>query len=75
MRTYIVKLVDEVTQAMIDICLEDSFDTLRKSNDGTECILKWEGADPLIFDNETKYTHSGIMVILEGEDWQSEMIL
>ena len=59
-------------QAMIDEAIQDSIDTLRKSNDGTKTILKWDGDTPSVFNGMTQYSHAEIKNILSGSDWTSQ---
>jgi hypothetical protein len=45
-KTYIIIDLEDVTQDMIDACIENSFDTLRHSLDDLQTILKWNGETP-----------------------------
>jgi len=56
-------------QVMIDEAIQDSIDTLRKSNNGTKAILKWDGDTPSVFNGMTQYSHNQILTILKGSDW------
>jgi hypothetical protein len=47
-------------------------DTLRKSLDGTQAILKYDGRKPYCFYNMTTYNHSEILTILSGSDWTED---
>lgn len=54
---------------MLDVCIEESVDNLRTSIDGLLAVLKWEGTDPPMFDGDTKYTHTQILVVMAGTNW------
>ena len=56
----------------IDSCLQTSKDTLRVSVDGTQALLKWEGATPEVLASASTYTHSEILEILSGPSWTSD---
>lgn len=70
--TYIIKTKLDITQAMLDVCVEDSVDNLRTSNDGLLAVLKWSGTNPPMFSGDTKYTHEEILVEMAKENWKSE---
>ena len=59
-RKYFILNTSEVTQGIIDICLQTSLDTLRKTKDGSKSILKFEGNTPEILKNETLYNYEEI---------------
>ncbi len=67
--TYIIITTTDITQPMLDVCMQNSTDALRNSSDGRS-VLKWEGSDPAIFDAYTKYNHDEILVELEDSEWQ-----
>lgn len=71
--TYIIKTKADISQAMLDVCVQESVDNLRTSVDGLLAVLKWSGDDPPIFDGDTKYTHSEILVIMATEAWNRPM--
>ena len=60
-----------VTESMVNDCLETSLQTLRKSLDGTQTFLKWEGTAPAWVSSMglTELTHSEILEILGTEVW------
>jgi hypothetical protein len=70
--TYTIIEATNVTQAIIDVCQQDSMDTLRKSLDSSLVVLKWKGIDPSVFDNETKYTHSEARAIIVTAEWTEQ---
>ena len=68
-------VVDEemgASNIYIDSCLQNSKDTLRLSVDGTQALLKWEGATPEVLASASTYTHSEILEILSGPSWTSD---
>ena len=48
-------------------------ETCRKSLDGTQVLMKWNGDTPAYFANETIYGHDVILTILAGTDWSEPM--
>ena len=69
---YIIKTTGDITQAMIDVCQEDSLTTLRDSTDGRS-VLKWQGTDPPMFSGDTKYSPTEILVEMEKIEWTQPM--
>lgn len=69
--TYTIKTKADITQAMLDVCIETSVDNLRTSVDGLLAVLKWNGGNPPIFDEDTKYTHIEILAVMATEAWTS----
>ena len=67
--TYVILPTADVTQAIIDVCVQTSMDTLRKSLDGTEAVLKYLGDKPSILDPYTDYTHAEIIPIMCNSEW------
>ena len=57
---------------MIYKSIQSSINTLRKTNDGTKAILKWDGDTPSCFDGMTTYTHSEILTELAKSEWTRE---
>lgn len=69
---YVIVNFEDVTQAMIDDCQQNSFDTLRHSIAGTDrVVLKFTGDDPAWVASLglTTKTHSEILSDLSGTDW------
>jgi len=71
--TYIIKTKADITQAMLDVCVQDSISNLRTSIDGLLAILKWEltdpPTDPPVFDGDTKFTHAQMLTEMTGANW------
>ena len=71
-RKYIIVNVSDITDNMIMSAIQASTATLRKTNDGTKAILKWDGDTPTCFDGMATYTHSEILTELAKSEWTSE---
>ena len=52
--------------------LETSSDTLRFSVDGEKAIVQFKGATPSFLDGKTQYSHSEILEIASGEEWNKQ---
>ena len=70
-RKYIIVNISDITDTMIISAIQTSTATLRKTNDGTKAILKWNGDTPSCFDGMTTYTHSEILTELAKSEWTS----
>ena len=70
-RKYIKVNISDITDTMIISAIQTSTATLRKTNDGTKAILKWNGDTPSCFDGMTTYTHSEILTELAKSEWTS----
>ena len=70
-RKYIIVNVSDITDEMIMSAIQTSTATLRKTNDGTKAILKWDGDTPTCFDGIATYTHSEILTELAKSEWIS----
>ena len=71
-RKWVIVNVSDITDEMIASAIQSSISTLRKSNDGSKAILKWEGDTPSCFDGMTTYSHSEIRAELAKSDWTSD---
>ena len=69
---YAIIPVTEITQEMIDYCVQTRIDTLRKNIAGTEAILKWHSPTPQCLEDYTHYTHNEILAIIADPEngWQ-----
>ena len=70
-RKWVIVNVSDITEEMIENAIQTSMSTLRKTNDGSKAILKWEGDTPSCFDGMTTYSHSEIKTELAKSDWTS----
>ena len=68
-RKWVIVNVSDITEEMIISAIQSSIDTLRKSLDGTQAILKWDGDTPTCFDGMTTYNHSEILTELAKSTW------
>ena len=68
-RTYVILPFNDVTDEMIENALEISRGDLRKSLNGSNTVLKYEGSTPSCFSSHTKYTHEEILTIMGSSDW------
>ena len=71
-RKWVIVNVSDITEEMIASAAQTSMDTLRKTNDGSKAILKWDGDTPSCFDGMTVYNHAEILTELRKSDWISE---
>ena len=73
-RHWVIVDVSDITDEMIENAIQTSMDSLRKTNDGTKAILKWDGPDtPSCFDGMTVYNLADILTELGKEEWQGEV--
>ena len=70
-RKWVIVNVSDITEEMISSAIQSSMNTLRKTNDGSKAILKWDGDTPSCFDGMTTYSHSEILTELRKSDWTS----
>jgi hypothetical protein len=70
-RKWVIVNVSDITDEMIISAMQSSITTLRKTNNGTKAILKWEGDTPSCFDGMTTYNHSEILTELAKSEWTS----
>ena len=71
-RKWVIVNVSDITEEMIESAMQSSMSTLRKTNDGSKAILKWDGDTPSCFDGMTVYNHAEILTELRKSDWISE---
>ena len=68
-RKWVIVNVSDITDEMISSAIQTSMGTLRKTLDGTQAILKWDGDTPTCFDGMTTYNHSEILTELAKSTW------
>lgn len=70
-RTYMLIPVADVTKEMVDVCLQTSLSTLRRSLDGQHVILKFDSAEPTPADlvGYTQYTHDEVLIKMGEAKW------
>jgi len=72
---YVIVDSSEVSSVDFDQVMQTSADKLRYSLDGSKALLKYEGTQPFFLLGKTEYTHSEILSILSGPEWQSEELI
>ena len=68
-RKWVIVNVSDITDEMIINAMQLSISSLRKTNDGSKAILKWDGDTPSCFGGMTTYSHSEIKSELAKSDW------
>ena len=71
-RKWVIVNVSDITDEMIFNAIQTSMNTLRKTNDGSKAILKWEGDTPSCFDGMTTYSYSEIKTELSKSEWRPD---
>jgi hypothetical protein len=64
----------DVTQLMVDACIQTSIYTLRKSIkevplDGYQCVLKYSGAQPSVLSAYSEITYNEALALMQTSDW------
>ena len=69
--TYTAINVFDITPSILNDCLETSMNTLAKSVDGTQAILKWKGDPPAWVTtlSLSTYTQSQIRALCKTAPW------
>ena len=70
-RHWVIVNVSDITDEMIENAIQSEIATLRKTNDESKAILKWEGDTPECFEDMKIYTHSEIRTELRKSAWTS----
>ena len=77
-RQYVIFSATELDKINFDQVLETYADTVRKSADGTQTFVKWEGDVPssvAALTTKGEYlTHDEILEILSGPEWTQLML-
>ena len=71
-RHWVIVNVSDITDEMIENAIQSEIATLRKTNDESKAILKWEGDTPECFEDMKIYTHSEIRTELSKSDWSND---
>ena len=71
-RHWVIVNVSDITDEMIENAIQSEIATLRKTNDESKAILKWEGDTPECFEDMKIYTHSEIRTELRKSDWSTD---
>ena len=77
-RHWVIIPVTELDNVDFSQVCETSIDTVRKSVDGTQTFVKWDGHDmpatvTALQNKSEVYTHSEILAILATEAWSPPM--
>jgi len=69
--TYTTINVSDITSSILSDCLETSMNTLTKSVDGTQAILKWKGDTPawIATLGLSTYTQTQIRALCKTPPW------
>jgi len=69
--TYTTISISDITPSILNDCLETSINTLAKSVDGSQAILKWKGDPPdwVTTLGLSTYTHTEIRALCKTAPW------
>ena len=70
-KTYTIINSSDVSSVDFSQVFETSADTIRYNQAGTQTFLKFEGNAPDFLEGKAQYTHSEILEILSGPEWES----
>ena len=71
--SYVIIDKSEISSVDFSEVLETSSDTLRFSVDGEKTIVQFKGTTPSFLDGKTQYSHSEILEITSGEEWNKQL--
>lgn len=70
---YLVMNFSETNKIVWSDILETNINTMRKSNDGTLCVIKWRGETPAFVSTldwkSPIYNKEEILVVLQSPEW------
>jgi hypothetical protein len=69
---YVIINSSEVASVDFDQVLNTNADMLRRSLDGSQTLLKYEGTQPFFLLGKTEYSDEEIKVILSGPEWYTD---
>lgn len=74
MKTYTIIPTSELTKQLVAVTCQTSMDDVRRSTDGTKCILSWRGSTPAALSSKTTYTHAQMRALVKDSqgDWYVE---
>ena len=70
--SYVIVPSAEITQEMVDSAIQTSFETIRKSIDGTLSVLKYGGDHPACFNGCSTYSHEGAYELMKTQEWRED---
>lgn len=68
-RTYVIINTTEIDDIDFDAVLQDSADTLRRSVDGTEALVKFEGETPSCLSGKEQLNQSDTLTLMATPQW------
>ena len=68
MKKYVIINASEINSVDFNKVLVTSSETVRRNNDNTKAIVKYEGDKPSFLDGKQEYTHSEISAIINDYD-------
>ena len=74
MRNYVIIDASEVSSVDFNQVLETSAETLRFSLDGSKTFVKFEGSAPAFLAGKPSLSHTEILEVLAGSEWNEELI-
>lgn len=74
MKTYVIIPTSQLTKQLVAVTCQTSLEDVRRSADGTQCILSWRGVTPTGLAGKTTYTHEQMLAIVRdvNGDWHEE---
>jgi len=78
MRTYVTINISDISNIDFSEVVETSADTIRKSLDGTQFIIKYN-TEPSFITNGTvvplqTLTHSEALILMQTADWSEQLV-
>lgn len=68
-RTYVIINTTEINDIDFDAVLQDSPDTLRRSLDGTQALVKFEGDTPSCLSGKKQLNRSETLGLMATSEW------
>ena len=68
-RTYVIINTLEIEEIDFNAVLQDSPETLRRSVDGTQALVKFEGETPSFLDGEPQLGHQETLSLMATPQW------
>ena len=66
---YIIIPANEVSQDIVDVCIQTSLETLRYNIERDKVVMKYDGTKPEILNSYTDHSHSEILDIMGTDEW------
>ena len=68
-RTYVIISASEIDDIDFNSVLQDSPDTLRRSLDGTQALVKFEGETPSCLSGKEQLNQSDTLTLMATSEW------